>query len=317
MRLLPIRVALILSILFATRFASAQDTVRVGTPEATAFAFAILDVGIAAGTFAKHGIAVERIDFGGGGKVHQAIAAGSLDMAVGGTTDIALAAKGAPEKAVAAAAGAPVDMALVVRSADGPAQIADLKGKSIGVTTAGSLTSWLALDLALHEGWGPDGVKRVTIGDMKSLVAALVSKNVDAIVGPLEGGYRLEGEGRAKVLVRFADIIPEFVVHAIFASNKMMQEHPDRVRGFLAGWFDTVAFMRANKEEAVRLSMPATHLPPELAGKIYDLEMPGFSLDGHFDPKAFAVVKKSFVDLGMLETMPEDKQLYTEEFLPK
>jgi hypothetical protein len=44
--------------------------------------------------------------------------------------------------------------------------------------------------------------------------------------------------------------------------------------------------------------------------------MPMFSDDGHFDPKALAVLQRSFVEMGVLATEPDMSKLYTEQFLP-
>ena len=58
----------------------ADEKVRVGTPEATGFSFSVPDVGNAVGIFKKYGLEVERIDFAGGAKMHQAMDAGALDV---------------------------------------------------------------------------------------------------------------------------------------------------------------------------------------------------------------------------------------------
>jgi hypothetical protein len=41
-----------------------------------------------------------------------------------------------------------------------------------------------------------------------------------------------------------------------------------------------------------------------------------FSDNGYFDPKATAVLAKSFVDLKLMSTEPDMTKLYTEKFLP-
>jgi NitT/TauT family transport system substrate-binding protein len=297
------------------RSAWAADQVRVGTPEGTAFMFAVIDVGIGAGIFAQHDLSVEKINFAGGGKLQEGVTSGAVDMTVSGNTDLAFVAKGVPAKGVAVTTAAPVEMSIIVRTDGEITTVADLKGKTIGVTSPTSLTSWLALSLARREGWGPEGVRRAYIGGMSSEVAGLLVKNVDAIVGPVEGAYILEAKGQAKPLITFGDM-KNFITHIIFASDAMIKDHPDQVRRFLAAWFDTVRYMIANKEETIRLTEPATKLPPDIASKVYDLETPALSLTGRFDPEAVDVVMQSFVDLGVLESIPKDKVLYTEAFLP-
>ena len=307
--------AISVCILDDERSAWAADQVRVGTPEGTAFMFAVIDVGIGAGIFAKHELSVEKINFAGGGKLQEGVTSGAVDMTVSGNTDLAFVAKGVPAKGVAVTTAAPVEMSIIVRTDGEITTVADLKGKTIGVTSPTSLTSWLALSLARREGWGPEGVKRAYVGGMSSEVAGLLVKNVDAIVGPVEGAYILEAKGQAKPLITFGDM-KNFITHIIFASDAMIKDHPDQVRRFLAAWFDTVRYMTANKEETIRLREPATKLPPDIASKVYDLETPALSLTGRFDPKAVDVVMQSFVDLGVLNSIPKDQVLYTEAFLP-
>jgi ABC-type nitrate/sulfonate/bicarbonate transport system substrate-binding protein len=177
--------------------ALALDTLRVGTPEGCAFVFALLDVGMGAGIFARHGLAIQKINFAGGGKLDQGMASGAIDLSISGNAELAFIVKGEPEQAVAAMAGAPVDMTIIVRDDKNVTRPADLKGKTIGVTSATSLTSYLALAFSEREGWGLDGVKRAYIGAMSSAVPALLVKNVDAIVGPVEGGLILAAQGKA------------------------------------------------------------------------------------------------------------------------
>src|SRR5215472_12263423 len=88
----------VLALASSAGFARADEKVRVGTPETTAFSFSVVDVGNAAGIFKKSGLAVERIDFAGGAKMHQAMDAGALDMISGTGSDILFLTKGAPEK---------------------------------------------------------------------------------------------------------------------------------------------------------------------------------------------------------------------------
>jgi len=297
--------------------AHAADELRVGTPEGTAFMFAVLDVGNGTGIFAKHDLKVEKLNFAGGGKVGEAIAAGAVDLTVSGNTDIAFAAKGAPEKAVAMTTAAPVEMSIIVRMDGEITKPEDLKGKTIGVTSPTSLTSWLALSFARNHGWGPDGVKRAYVGSMTSEVAGLLTKNVDAIVGPVEGGYILEAKGQAKPLLTFGDMTV-FMTHLIYAHDDLIKNRPDAVRRFLAAWFETIQFMRDHKDETIRLTEPATKLPPDIASRVYDLEMPAMSITGQFDEKALAATMQSFLDVGVLDKLPDNpKALYTEEFLPK
>jgi NitT/TauT family transport system substrate-binding protein len=306
----------LLALTLGSRDAGAADTLHVGTPEPTAFIFATLDVGIDGGFFKKYDLDVQRVDFGGGAKLHQAMTAGSLDLIVGTGSDLVFVMRGAPERAVAAYANDLQSLSFIVRSDDPIKTLADFKGKSVGVTTVASFTSWIARQMSIKQGWGPDGIKLVSLGAMSGLVAGLLSKNVDAIVGTNATGLVLQSEGRAAIVARAADVVPEFIAHMIYASDALMKDHPGELRRFLRGWFDAVAFMKTHKAETIRLTQKDTKLPDAIAAKVYDTEIPTFFDDGHFDRKKLAVVKQSFADLGLVTTLPPDDTLIDEAFLP-
>ena len=73
--------------------------------------------------------------------------------------------------------------------------------------------------------------------------------------------------------------------------------------------------MKANKEKAFRLPEPVTKLSPDIAEKVYQIEMPMYFTDGHFDPHAVDAVKRALIETGQMTTLPENSALYTERFL--
>ena len=292
------------------------QTIKVGTPEGTAFMFAPTDVGIETGIFKKHGVTVEKVDFAGGAKLVQGLASGAVDVSTGGSTEIGFIAKGAPQKAVAQMAGPPVDLALIVRADGSITDRKQLKGKKIGDTTAGSLTAWLAGEFARREGWGEDGVEHVHVGGMSSEIAALMTKQVDAIVGPTEAGMKLEEEGRAKILVTFGPLLPDFATHFIYATDATIATKPTGLKSFLKGWFETIAWMRAHKAETLKIVGQVTKTSPELTARAYDMQMPALSADGKFDMKAFEAQKKVFIEPEILAKLPGNAALMNDQFLP-
>jgi NitT/TauT family transport system substrate-binding protein len=306
----------VLVLAFLPHASHAAETLRVAKPEATTFAFALLDVGVDQKIFARHGLDIEALELAGAGKAHQALIAGSADVELGSGVEFLYLAKGSPAKGIAVLAGAPLGMGITVRDDGAIKDSADLKGKLIGVSTAGSLTDWLATELSRRQGWGSDGVTRVTLGNQDALIAALVSKNVDAIVGGTQTGYRLQESGRGKVLTTFGPLVPDFITHMILSSDSVIATRPDALRRFLAAWFETARFVKANRDEAIRITRPLTRLPPEIAANIYNEQIAMFSTDGRFEPKALEVTKQAVRELGQLGELPADKALFTEAFLP-
>jgi len=294
----------------------AADKLRIGKPEPTGFDFTPVEVGIATGIFAKHGIEAESIAFGGAAREQQALVAGSIDVALGSGLEMAAIVKGAPEMAVAAMYGAPRNMCIIVLPDSPVKDPSQLKGKSIAVSGLGSLTAWVAKETSNRQGWGPNGVKLVGLGSLAGMTAQLFSGNVDASVDSTENAYLLQSQGRARILISMGKIVPEFVTHVIFASNDLIQHNPDLLRRFLKAWFETIAFMNAHEAETLKITDKITGATPAIAKTVYREQMPMFSRDGRFDPKALAVVQRTFSDLALLDHAPDMKTLYTEAYLP-
>jgi ABC-type nitrate/sulfonate/bicarbonate transport system substrate-binding protein len=311
--------ALLVTLLCAVSFiapAEAQTKIRVGKAISEAFSFVPLDVGIETGIFKKHGLDVEKYDFAGSAKLQQGLAAGSIDMGLGSGPELAFIAKGAPSIGVAAMANAPWLLTLNVDKNSPIKTVADLKGKTVTVSTVGSLTEWLVHDLSREQGWGPNGIKTLPVGADASQIAALKTHQVDGIVIDIAAAYRLEEAGDTRILVRFGEVVKDFHIHVIYASNAFVNKDPDAVRAFLAGWFETIAYMRANKPKTVEIASRVMAVSPAIAGKVYDELMPAFNPDGRFNPKALEVLRKSYVDMGILPTEPDMSKLVTEKFLP-
>ena len=193
----------------------------------------------------------------------------------------------------------------------------DLKGKRIGISTVNSLTQWLALELARQKGWGPDGLTFITVGaETAPQVAALVTGQIDALVSSTALGLRLAQEQRGRDLFPASDVVKDVHDPRDLRVEPALHDKPDAVRRFLAGWFETIAYMRENKDETVRITRTVTGFPQDVEDQEYDIVMPMFSLDGKFDPAALAVLRRSFVDLHLLDTEPDLTKYFTEAYLP-
>lgn len=295
--------------------ASAAEKLRVGKAVPEAFSFVPVDVGINKGIFRKNGLEIESIAFAGDARMQQAAAAGSIDVLLGSGPAMAFIVKGSPIKGIAAMAGPPLLLAIVVRP-DGAKTVADLKGKKVSVSTVGSLTYWLVSETSRKQGWGPGGITIAPMGAMPGQIAALKRGDIDGVIMDVGNAFALEKMGEGRILVRFTEI-KDFHIHVIFATDKAIAERPEALRGFLKGWFETIAFMRTNKAETVAIAKEVMNKDDEITGKTYDEIMPMFSDTGRFDPKALETLSKSYVELKLLPTEPDMSKLYTEAFLPK
>lgn len=308
--------AALLGCLVSLSAAQAADTVRVGKSLGSLWAFLPVDVGKDQGLFAIEGIDLEISDLGNGNKLQQGLASGSLDFGLGAGTDLAFAAKGSPVLAVAAFAAEPRTV-VVITAADSPIDnAAGLKGKLLAMPGAPSVAQWLAWQMAIGEGWGQDGVRTLAQGSVQANIASLMTHQVDAIVDPVEVGWKLTDEHKGKIVVHLAEYAPHFHSHVIFARKALIQDNPGLVERFLKGFFASVAFMKAYRDETSAIAERVLQESRSIADRTYDYEITMLSDDGTFDPKALDVLKDSFVQLGLLAEKPKDDQLVTRQFVP-
>jgi NitT/TauT family transport system substrate-binding protein len=296
--------------------ASAAEPLRVAKVVPFAWTFTPLDIGMQSGIFAKNGLDIEASSSAGDAKLQQLMAAGSVDIGIGSGPGMAFAVKGAPVKAVAAMYGVPRNMALMVAYDSDIKTIDDLKGKKLGVTTVGSLTDWIGKRVNAKEGWGDNGIVTVPIGGMPPARAAIKTHQMDGYIGALESGYALEEAKEWRVISAANPFVDHFITHVIFARNELIEKHPELVRAFLQGWFETIAFMKANKDKSVEISAKVIDVSPAVAARVYDEQIAEFSTDGTFDPRAVTVLKNSFIDMGLLKEVPDDNLLFTTQFVP-
>ncbi|MDB5406399.1 MAG: nitrate/sulfonate/bicarbonate transporter substrate-binding protein [Rhodospirillales bacterium] len=298
-----------------TAEAAALDKLRVART-GTAIAFTVPEVGQAAKIWDSYRIELELIMVAGDAKVWQALIAGEVDVALNSGPGMGFRAKGAPGTPVAAMAGPPFSFILVV-APDGPIRtIADLKGKRVGVTTAGSLTDWLVRELSRQQGWGIDGIVSTPVGAMRSQMAAMKGGDTVGSMITTAPAFDYEERHEGRILTSFGMIVTHFHTHVITAADSLIARNPDLVNRFLQGWFKTVAFMKSHKEESVAVVAKALGVSPQAAAKGYDNDMQMMSDDGVFDPAAIEVIRNSLVALGILDTVPEAKALYSERFVP-
>jgi ABC-type nitrate/sulfonate/bicarbonate transport system substrate-binding protein len=296
---------------------SATELIRVGNVGREAFSFVPANVGKETGIFAKDGLDIEISGFGGDAKLQQAMAADAVDVGLGSGPGMAFIIKGSPVKAIAAMAGPPLIFALVIRSDGAIKTIDDLKGHKVGISTVGSATSWLMNEVSREHGWGFDGFSQVPIGENAARIAALKSGAIDGCVVDVGSALRFVEHGDGQILMRFGDVVKNFIMHVIFATDKAIAQRPAALSAFIKGWFETIAFMRQNKTKTVAIAQTVMGTDDKTTSAIYDELMPMFTDNGGFDPKALAVLRRSFVEMKILPDEPDMSKLFTEAFLPK
>jgi NitT/TauT family transport system substrate-binding protein len=295
--------------------ADALDTVRVGK-SGVALAWTMIEAGQEAKIWAGLGLSIAASQLSGDAQLQQALTAGELDFGLGSGPAMGYRIKGVPAIAVAAIAGAPYSFMLFVRPDSTIRSVDDLKGRTVAVTSAGSLTDWLVRELSRQKGWGPEGITSLPMGALRTKMAALKIGEIDSVLLTSGSVYEFVEQGQARVIASFGELVKDFHTHVLFAPDRLVEGNPDLVRRFLAGWFRSVALVKSHKEIGVRIAAKVLEISERAAAKAFDQDMQMMSDDGAFSPAAIEAIRRSLVELGILDHMPEANSIYTDRFVP-
>ena len=127
----------------------------------------------------------------------------------------------------------------------------------------------------------------------------------------------MEEKQIGRLLVPVSNYAGNLAAGTIFATTQLINSNPAAIRAFLAGWLETIEFIRTHKEETVKVESEVTGFPPSVMSKEYDLTVGMFSRDCKFDAESLATLERSFVSLKLLKDTPDMSKLYTEAFIPK
>ena len=265
---------LALALVTVPPLAQADTPLIVGKAIASASVMLPADLGVEFGIFKKRGLDVKVVDFTGGSKLFQAMVAGSVDVGIATGSQMAFTAKGAPVMAICENEAKMFPTAIAVLRGDSSIHTLDgLKGKRIGVSSPGSFTDWVATHLAHERGWGPNGVTNIEIdnGLAASGVAAFRTNTIDADIFSTAEIFEMEEQHQGRLLADVADFTGNMAAGAIFATKDAMANRPDAIRAFLAGWLETVDYLRQHKDETIKAESKLTGLSPTVMAKDYDL----------------------------------------------
>jgi NitT/TauT family transport system substrate-binding protein len=297
---------------------AADITLTVGKANPVSDAIIPVNIGDQLGIFKKHGLTLSISTFGGGGKMVQAMTAGAIDIGDGAGTEMAFTAKGAPMLAICESTTTAPFLGIGVPWDSPVKTLADLKGKTVGVSSPGSFSDWSAHELSRKEGWGDDGVKTVAIGGGPGpALAALRAHLVDAVIGNTSQFLAFEETKDGRLLAPVSSFEGNVASGALFASNHLIATNPGAIRAFLAAWIETVEFMRTHKAETVKMESALNHFDENVMNKEYDLIAGMYTRDCRFDAESLAALKRSFADLKLVPGTPDMSKLYTEAYLPK
>jgi NitT/TauT family transport system substrate-binding protein len=257
----------------------AQETIRIGLPTKTYYPTIIAETALRQGLFAKEGIKAELTIYRSGSETFEAMAAGAADLQLNSAALVAAGRrKGVQTKAVAGAALGYYGWYMMVKADSKINEIAELEGKKVGITAAGSasdvLGRWTMQDRKVK-------FTAVPLGG-GGLVPNLLSGNVEAVVLYSPLSFKVMQEKQARSLMDFGAEVKPHLSGLWIASDKFIQDKPQVVQKAVNALFGAVVFLqdKANRAEAIKLIAEIDEIAPQVAEAELDGNLSKMSTTG-------------------------------------
>src|SRR5438309_7051514 len=220
------------------------------------------------GYFDEQKINVTLIDEGSGQASEEEVVAGAVDAGSGAYSHtVELNALGKKIETICQFGIAPGEAEMVdAKKASSITSVADLKGKSLGVTDIGSGTHTITLALLGKAGIPSDQEHFVAVGAGNTFIAAIQQQKIDAGMTTEPTVSRLLSTGQAKVLIDLrtpqttrAALGGDYPFIGIFARNDWVSGHKDVAQRLVNVYVKTLKFIHSHTAAQIADKMPADY----------------------------------------------------------
>jgi NitT/TauT family transport system substrate-binding protein len=211
-------------------------------------------------------------------------------------------------------------MQLVVRTDSGINKPADLKGKTITVMSYQDTTFYALLGLLASAGLTKDDVDIQAAGPVGVWQMVASGKSV-GMAGVPDWIPPLEAAGVTVKVLPTDEFFPH-MAQAIAASDQIIKDKPDIVRGFVTA---ALHGMKDIMTDSAAAAADFVKFVPEWTGKegqvkeafdYYDkLVYPGQKVLGAIDPQRLSNLQDFYLDKGIIQTKSPVGDLYTNQFV--
>ncbi len=244
---------------FGLSAASAQEKVwKHGILEAKSDAgfIAMVDKG---GFGAKHGLKIEILQIKAGATLMKALIAGEIDSVdMGAAESIVAGARGVGVKIVGCNWPGMPQVVLAKAEIKTPA---DLKGKTIAISSPGSLPDLLVRGMLDAEKIPLSDVKFATQGADLDRYKSLLAGITDAAV--VSNEFEAVMPSNIKVLMKANVVVPKFIRLCLATTSKVLAERRDDLVKFVAAEMDAYKYATTHREETIKLAHEMTHAKPD------------------------------------------------------
>lgn len=198
-------------------------------------------------------------------------------------------------------------------AAPGITSLSQLNGKTFGCTTSGSVTCMMPYMLMQSQNWTTSISLIKPIGGQSALIAALEGGDIQAMVWDWGVALQLQQSGKANILGDIRTYVPDWPTGCVLVNRDFLTSDPNTVRLFLAGLYDTNAWIEQNPGPTQLWIQNHYGLDADQAGVLYNTTQ--FSLIGTMQP---GVLKLEYQETATAYGLPpvDLNDTFTNDFLP-
>jgi len=226
--------------------AAQAESVKIALPVASLESMPIY-ISQANGLFKKHNVDVDVITSRGGGEAMKAFISGDVQIVATGFPEVGLMRARNVDVELVFAQTSRVPFAMIGRKDLDLKSVADLKGKTIAVTSPGSLTANLARYFVKEAGLDPDkDVSLVSVGGGGEILGALKSGKADAAMLFEPFVTIAIQQGFATMLVDVPAKLDAFSSSPLSASKAFLEKSGADARGVFDALAEALTFIHSN-----------------------------------------------------------------------
>lgn len=282
------------------QFAKAE-TVKIALPVASLESLPIY-IAQENGYFKKRDVDVDVITSRGGGEAMKAYISGDVNIVATGFPEVGLMRAKGVDVELFFAQTSRVPFGMIARKDAGVKTVADLKGKTVAVTSPGSLTSNLARYFVKQAGLDPDkDVTFVSVGGGGEILGALKSKRADAAM--LFEPFVTIGikQGFADMLVDVPAKLDAFSSSPLSISKAFLQKSPKAAQGVFDALVEALNFLHSNKAGTLAIAKKKfASANDQILDAAFTRMEPYYSKNGHFTRANVEQTQTISVDLKII-----------------
>jgi len=275
--------------------AQAQERIRIGISSVSP-GFIPTVIAEKKGFYTKYGLRSEHVVISLAIAIN-ALGTGDLDYAISVAQGVSAALRGFPVKLVMMTQDK-LDFFLMAKPEI--RNVADLRGKIVGISYPGSTTHLVAESILRHFGLEPGrDVSLLPTGDNPARLAALESGRVIATIATPP--YNIIAPTKGLKVLLWAREYVAIPQNAAIVTDSKIRQSPDQVKRFIKGTIDALQFIRRDKEEAIDIAAKWMQLDRPRVKAVLESVFPLYSTDGTMTDQSLQAALDVEVQRGKIE----------------